>query len=116
VSRKLGAIQLCLLAENPELSTREIAESVGVSNGSAYYLVKALAEKGFVKFESFMSSNHKGRYAYNLTPKGLSEKTRLTARFLSRKLEEYEALQEEIAALRRDLNGGDGLMAGKSGR
>jgi len=106
---------LRLLAENPELSTREIADAVGVSNGSAYYLLKALAEKGYVKFERFMSSSHKGRYAYMLTPKGLSEKSRLTARFLGRKLEEYEALQKEIAELRRDL-GGDGVVAGKPGR
>jgi len=106
---------LRLLADNPEMSTREIADAVGVSNGSAYYLLKALAEKGFVKFESFMSSSHKGRYAYILTPKGMSEKSRLTTRFLSRKLEEYAALQDEIAELRRDLEGVDGVLAGKSG-
>ncbi|SMH56146.1 MarR family EPS-associated transcriptional regulator [Maritimibacter sp. HL-12] len=109
---------LRLLGDNPELSTREIADAVGVSNGSAYYLLKALAEKGFVKFERFISSSHKGRYAYILTPKGLSEKSRLTARFLGRKLKQYEALQEEIAELRRDLEGaGDagGVVAGKSG-
>jgi EPS-associated MarR family transcriptional regulator len=107
---------LRLLGDNPEMSTREIAEAVGVSNGSAYYLVSALAEKGLVKFENFMSSEHKGRYAYVLTPKGLREKTHLTAMFLGRKLEEYEALKEEIAELRRDLDSGDDLMAGKPGR
>lgn len=95
---------LRLLGENPEMSTREIAEAVGVSNGSAYYLVSALAEKGLVKLENFMSSSHKGRYAYVLTPKGLREKSRLTTKFLGRKLKEYEALKEEIAELRDELD------------
>lgn len=94
---------LRLLSENPELSTRKLADVVGVSNGSAYYLVSALAEKGLVKLESFMSSNHKGRYAYILTPKGVREKSRLTVKFLGRKLEEYEALKVEIEELRSEL-------------
>ncbi len=95
---------LRLLSENPELSTRELAAAVGVSNGSAYYLITALAEKGLVKFENFMSSNHKGRYAYILTPKGLHEKSRLTAKFLNRKMEEYETLKTEIAELQWELS------------
>jgi len=107
---------LRLLSENSEMSTREIADAVGVSNGSAYYLVSALAEKGLVKLENFMSSSHKGRYSYILTPKGISEKSRLTTKFLGRKLQEYEALKAEIAELKRDLDvGQDGLASGRKG-
>lgn len=105
---------LRLLSENPEMSTREIADTVGVSNGSAYYLVSALVEKGHVKLEKFMSSSHKGRYAYVLTPKGLREKSRLTAKFLGRKLEEYEALKAEIEELKRDM-GENGKTSKASG-
>jgi len=41
------------------------------------------------------------RYAYLLTPQGIEEKNRMTWQFLCRKEAEYEALQAEIAELRR---------------
>ena len=41
-----------LISENPELSSRQIAAKVGVSNGSAYYILNALIEKGFVKLSN----------------------------------------------------------------
>ena len=31
-----------IINENPQLTTREIAQKVGISNGSAYYLIWAL--------------------------------------------------------------------------
>ena len=34
---------LRLVSENPHLSTRQVANAVGISNGSAYYLLTALA-------------------------------------------------------------------------
>ena len=40
---------------------------------------------------------------YLLTPRGVTEKARATARFLERKVAEYEALQREISSLRQDL-------------
>ena len=38
-----------LISENPNITTRKIAQKVGISNGTAYYLISALVEKGFVK-------------------------------------------------------------------
>ena len=93
---------LRLVHANPELSTRKIAEDVGISNGSAFYVLAALVEKGFLKFDNFKNSSSKGRYAYILTPKGLREKTLLTARFIERKREEYKNLRAEIEALERE--------------
>lgn len=94
---------LRLLYDNPELSTREIADAVGISNGSAYYCISALAEKGLVKLGNFAASDHKGRYAYILTPHGVAEKAALTGRFLKRKMAEYEALKAEIEALKAEV-------------
>ena len=37
---------------------------------------------------------------YSLTPRGFEEKTRVTARFLQGKMQEYEALRDEIEQLR----------------
>ena len=95
---------LRLLDENPELSVRDIAATVGVSNGAAYYCLTALLQKGLIKLGNFTASEHKGRYAYVLTPRGIKEKTILTARFLRRKLDEYEDLKREIELLQREVS------------
>jgi len=91
-----------LLSENPERSTRDIADAVGISNGGAYYVLTALVEKGFVKLENFKKNPRKGQYAYLLTPKGLREKSLLTHAFIERKRREYADLKEEIEALERE--------------
>ena len=92
-----------LLSENPEISTRQIADAVGVSNGKAYYCVSALIEKGLVKVKNFSNSEKKTSYLYQLTPRGIREKALLTTKFLERKLEEFEDLKAEIARLEGDL-------------
>ena len=43
-------------------------------------------------------------YAYVLTPAGMVEKSLLTARFLKRKMADYEALKKEIGDLETELN------------
>ena len=91
-----------LISQNPEMSTRQVADEVGISNGSAYYVLTALVEKGFVKLSNFNKNTRKGQYAYLLTPKGIREKSLLTHRFIKRKREEFEALKEEIRALEKE--------------
>jgi len=54
--------------------------------------------------KNFANNRHKGAYRYLLTPQGLKTKTRLAARFLQRKLAEYEALEHEIAQLRAEVD------------
>lgn len=97
---------LRLLEQNPEMSQRELAEAVGISVGSAHYLLGALVERGLVKLGRFSASKDKRRYAYILTPKGVTEKAAITGRFLARKLEEYEALKREIHELKAELESG----------
>ena len=96
---------LRLLHENPELSQRDLAEAVGISNGSAHYLLSALLDKGLIKLGNFTAAQDKRRYAYILTPKGIAEKAAITKRFLERKIQEYDALKAEIEALRDELGG-----------
>lgn len=102
---------LRLLEENPELSTRELAEELGVSNGAAYYCLNALVEVGWVKLGNFRRSRHKGRYAYILTPSGLSAKLDLAKRFLARKLLEYETLRQEISEIEAEMHEGQASSA-----
>jgi EPS-associated MarR family transcriptional regulator len=103
---------LRLLHENPELSQRDLANAVGISNGSAHYLLSALLDKGLIKLGNFTAAQDKRRYAYILTPKGVAEKAAITKRFLERKIEEYDALKAEIEALRDEL--GDDVVPEKS--
>ena len=84
------------------MSTRHVADEVGISNGSAYYVLTALVEKGFVKLDNFKRNPRKGQYAYLLTPKGIREKSLLTHSFIERKREEFEALKAEIRALEEE--------------
>ena len=92
-----------LLDANPSISTREIAEKVGISNGAAYYCVTALVEKGFIKLKNFTQSKTKAKYIYELTPRGIRAKAALTVSFLERKRNEYEDLKVEIERLESEL-------------
>lgn len=103
---------LRLLQENPEMSQRDIAAAVGISVGGVHYCLNALVEKGMVKLGNFSAANDKRRYAYILTPKGLTEKAALTSRFLKRKMEEYEALKKEIETLQTEVNLGADMASG----
>jgi len=103
---------LRLLQENPEMSQRDIAAAVGISVGGVHYCLNALVEKGMVKLGNFSAANDKRRYAYILTPKGLTEKAALTSQFLKRKMEEYEALKKEIETLQTEENLGTDMASG----
>lgn len=95
---------LALLEKNPDISQRDLAKALGISLGGVNYSLRALVERGMVKAQNFSSSDKKLAYAYILTPKGLTEKSMLTARFLKRKMEEYEALRVEIESLQYTLS------------
>lgn len=90
---------LNLLEEHPQASQRQLAEALGISLGKTNYCVRALLEKGWIKANNFKNSQNKLAYAYLLTPSGIDAKARITARFLKRKIAEYEALKTEIEQL-----------------
>jgi EPS-associated MarR family transcriptional regulator len=91
------------VAEQPDASTRQIAKAVGVSNGAAFYVLRALVDKGLVKAENFANAERKSQYIYLLTPEGLAEKMRLTEKFLQIKRQEYRDLRAEVEALEEEL-------------
>lgn len=95
---------LRLLQDNPDLTQRELAEKLGISVGGLNYCLRALMDRGFVKMRNFAHSRNKFGYAYVLTPRGLAEKASITQCFLQRKMKEYEALREEIAALQAEAS------------
>ena len=91
-----------MISSNPEMTSRELAKKVGISNGSAYYLLTSLIDKGFVKLLNFKENSQKTKYSYILTPKGIREKSLITSKFLIRKKKEYELLKKEITEFERD--------------
>ena len=93
---------LKILNNKPEASQREIARELGVSLGRVNYCFQALIEKGLIKVNNFRKNESKRAYLYVLTPKGMREKGRVTLRFLSLKLDEYENLKREVEQLRQE--------------
>ncbi len=81
---------------NPNISQRDLANELNLSLGKINYCLKALKSKGLVKIRNFNKSKNKMGYAYILTPRGISEKTKITINFMKRKMEEYEELKKEI--------------------
>ena len=82
--------------KKPGSTQRELAKELGFSLGKLNYCLKALQSKGLVKIKNFKANPKKMNYIYVLTPKGISEKTKLTINFMKRKMHEYDELKKEI--------------------
>ena len=80
----------------PKSTQRELAVELGFSLGKLNYCLKALKNKGLVKIKNFEKNPNKLNYIYVLTPRGISEKTKLTMNFMKRKMKEYDELKKEI--------------------
>ena len=92
-----------LLENNPEMTQRELASTLGISLGAANFCLRALVDKGWIKLDNFKKNPSKLGYLYLLTPKGIAAKTKLTMKFLKRKLLEYNELKTEIEGLEKEL-------------
>ena len=92
------------IQKNPNYSQRELADELGFSLGKLNYTLKALKEKGLIKIRNFTKNPNKLNYIYVLTPKGISEKTKLTVNFMKRKMREYEDLKEELENNNNDVD------------
>ncbi len=94
------------LSRDDTLSQRDLAGRLGFSLGRVNYVMNSLISKGLVKARRFKNSRNKLAYRYVLTPEGISERVRVTQRFLQAKLREFERLQREIDDLRREAGTG----------
>ena len=86
----LTAIEL-----NEAVTQRKIAASLGIALGLANAYLKRCVRKGLVKIEQIPMR----RYAYYLTPRGFTEKSRLTAEYLSVSLNFFRQARRECTAL-----------------
>ena len=85
------------IQKKPAASQRELATELGFSLGKLNYCLKALKKKGFVKLKNFQKKTNKITYLrYVVTPKGISERTKLTISFMKRNMREYDELKKEL--------------------
>lgn len=98
------------IAENPNVTQRQLAEDLGVSLGQINYQLKALKDKGLVKLGNFLRSDNKLAYVNLLTPKGITNKVQLAEIFLIRKRQEFELIKRELEALEGELKNDDELI------
>ena len=82
-----------LLADNPDLTQREMAKLLGLTLGKTHYSLKALAKAGLIKAERFAESDRKMGYLYVLTPAGYHPEMILAGRRLNDGMGEYVVSQ-----------------------
>jgi len=87
----------------PIENQRQLAEAINLSLGKTNFILRSLIKVGLVKLSNFRDSDNKFGYTYILTPKGISEKLRITSEFLQKKELEYSLLQKEIEILKTEL-------------
>ena len=88
---------LSKIKSNPQSTQRKLANELGLSLGKLNYCLKALQQKGFVKIQNFSKQQNKVKYMqYILTPRGITERTRLTINFMKRKMQEYDELKRNL--------------------
>lgn len=86
---------LKIVAENPSISQRKIADKAGISLGQVNFLIKKFVKKGLIKIEGQTSKSIK----YNLTPKGIAEKAALTLDYIKISYEAVSSLTDKIESL-----------------
>src|SRR5712691_11614831 len=80
------------IADDSSITQRSIAAKLGVALGLANLYLKRLVRKGHVKCVNVRSN----RLLYLITPKGISEKTRLTYEFMEYSLWLYKETRRHL--------------------
>ncbi|NKC11527.1 MAG: winged helix-turn-helix transcriptional regulator [Gammaproteobacteria bacterium] len=87
------------IEERSDVTQRRIASRCGVALGLANAYLKRCVRKGLVKMRTAPAN----RYLYYLTPKGLREKSRLTAEYLSYSFSFYRQAGQSLETLFAEL-------------
>ena len=88
------------ISRNEGVATqRELSRSLNISLGLVNAFVKRIVRKGYFKITTIP----RRRVRYLLTPKGLAEKSRLTAEFLHHSLSYYREKRRELGEIAHNL-------------
>jgi len=95
---------LTAIGEGRPLTQRDLAQRLGVALGLTNLYLKRLARKGYIKIIDFSRKpSARKRLRYLLTPKGLTEKSRLTYEHVAYSLSLYrrarQTLRESLSQL-----------------
>lgn len=88
------------LANNDSLTQRDLSSRLGIALGLVNSYMKNLVEKGFITVKTIPPK----RYAYYLTPKGFTEKTRLAYYLFQDYTRIYREAKNNFRALFKDLS------------
>tara|TARA_Y100000590_G_C15049925_1_gene762202 strand:+ start:43 stop:357 length:315 start_codon:yes stop_codon:yes gene_type:complete len=90
------------IKKEDRITQRKLASKLGFSLGKLNYCLRALRDKGYIKITNFQKNPNKIKYLYLLTPKGVSQKAKLTIMFMKRKMKEYDELKKELNSLKKN--------------
>lgn len=85
--------------ENPQLTNRILAAKLGCSVKLAHSVLSGMVERGLLHVKKL----HSRRWDYFLTPKGISEKARLTYEFLNFSMQFYSEARKRSSQVCRDI-------------
>ncbi len=91
----ITALVLTAIARDSRISQRRLASEIGIAVGLANAYVKRCVRKGYLKVQAVPQR----RYTYYLTPKGFTEKSRLTAEYLSASLGFFRRARHECTGV-----------------
>ena len=94
---------LKVIESHPEYTQRQIAKELGYSLGKVNYVLSALVGKGIIKLQRFIKSKNKTRYRYVFTPQGIKQRYGIAKAFISKKMNDYDRIAEEINEAKKFL-------------
>jgi len=80
------------LTKEPMITQRALAARLGIALGLVNAYVKRLYKKGYIKIKNLP----KNRIKYIITPKGFTEKTRLTYNYMHRSVHYFKEVRNKI--------------------
>ena len=84
--------------ESSSVTQRAVAKELGIALGLVNTYLKRCVKKGLIKVSQVPAN----RYAYYLTPKGFSEKARLTGEYLSQGFQLFRLSRSQIVEIMED--------------
>ena len=89
---------LSAVEESSSVTQRAVAKELGIALGLVNTYLKRCVKKGLIKVRQVPAN----RYAYYLTPKGFSEKARLTGEYLSQGFQLFRLSRSQIVEIMED--------------
>jgi len=89
------------LSNNDSLTQRDLSKRLGIALGLVNSYIKNLVKKGYITVKAIPPK----RFAYYLTPKGITEKTRLTYHLLHDYTRIYREAKSNLKQLFKEMSG-----------